>query len=280
MPSPILVGVDPERSSGEQVALGCVLARAYAAPLLLVSVYLVRPMTRTLVRKVAHDEADAALQVAADPTASRSRSARWARSRPPRLVRRRGRDRSADADRGLDTSRPYRPRRAGRGTDNLVNGAPCTVAVAPHDVEVRALRRIGAAFEDSAEGHAALREAIAVAAGTGARIEAWTVAAEVDDAQERKRLAEAALTEALARAGAGSRFPAVRPAGLGRRAGRGGRRTLTRRELLDRDACGHGVPLGVAALWCRPRVRLRAARDGRPGSAVDHRIPVDRNGAR
>ena len=204
MSSPILVGVDPARSSGEQVALGCVLARAYAAPLLLVSVYLIHPMTRRLVRKVAHDEAEAALQVALDRVDDVEVAVRSVGAESPAAGLY---DVAVDTEARMLTVGSTHHGPVGRVvlgevTDNLVNGAPCAVAVAPLDVEVRALRRVGAAFEDSAEGHAALQEAIAVAAGTDARIEVWTVVSEGDDAEERKRLAEAALTEALARAGA------------------------------------------------------------------------------
>jgi len=205
MPSPILVGVDPERSSAEQVALGSVLARAFGAPLLLVSVYLNNQMTSSpLMRKVARDQAETALQTAAEGTQGDEVAVRAIGAHSPAA----GLYDVAVATEtrmlvvGSTHRGPVGRVVLGAVTDNLFSGAPCAVALAPRDVVVGAIQRIGVAFEDTLEGHAALLEAAAVAADTGAGLEAWSVVSQGEDAEERTRRAQAALTKALAGAGA------------------------------------------------------------------------------
>jgi nucleotide-binding universal stress UspA family protein len=58
----------------------------------------------------------------------------------------------------------------GSTAERLLHGAPCPVAVAPRDHRTghRALTRIGAAYDGSAEAQAALGAAAAIAAATGA----------------------------------------------------------------------------------------------------------------
>ena len=64
---------------------------------------------------------------------------------------------------------------AGSATEQVLHGAPCAVAVAPVDYarlpeERRALRRIGVAYDGSPEAKVALREAVALAKPTHARV--------------------------------------------------------------------------------------------------------------
>lgn len=206
MPFPILVGVDPSRGSAEQIALGAILARTYQARLILVSVYLDNPMTSSRsMRRAARDEAEAALHVAADAVGDLDRvevRAQGARSPAGGLyyvaVETRARMLAVGSTHRGSVGRVV----LGAVTDNLVNGAPCAVAVAPQDVEIRSLERIGVAFEDTAEGYAALDEAALLAAETAGELQAWTVVTPGEEVDERKRRAESALVHALGRAGA------------------------------------------------------------------------------
>jgi hypothetical protein len=71
----------------------------------------------------------------------------------------------------------------------------------------------------------------------------------------------------------------LRRARMGRRGGRGGRRARPRRELLDREPRRDGPAVGVPAARRRPGVRLRPARHGSPGPAVDRGLLRDRRAA-
>jgi nucleotide-binding universal stress UspA family protein len=77
---------------------------------------------------------------------------------------------------------PSHPRLFAGGTaERLLAGVPCPVGVAPpglRDREIRDVRRIGVAFIDTAEAHAALAEAARLADRTGAALRLYTVVAE------------------------------------------------------------------------------------------------------
>jgi nucleotide-binding universal stress UspA family protein len=91
--------------------------------------------------------------------------------------------------------------RRGRTGERLLNGSPSPVALVPEAWAPRGFATIGAGFVDTAEGHAAVRDAHALAACSGARLRvlaavrppAWSGA----DADELRGHAEAAAEAAV-----------------------------------------------------------------------------------
>jgi nucleotide-binding universal stress UspA family protein len=91
--------------------------------------------------------------------------------------------------------------RPGATGERLLNGSPCAIALVPRGWEPRDFAVIGTGFLDSAEGHAAVRKAHALAARSGARLRvlaavrprAWSRV----DADELRTQAEAAAAAAV-----------------------------------------------------------------------------------
>jgi nucleotide-binding universal stress UspA family protein len=89
----------------------------------------------------------------------------------------------------------------GPTAERLLNGAPCAVALVPDGWEARDFTTIGAGFVNSAEARAAVRDAHALAARSGARLRVlaavrprnWSHA----DAQELRAQAEDAAEAAV-----------------------------------------------------------------------------------
>src|SRR6185295_734054 len=62
----------------------------------------------------------------------------------------------------------------GSTADRLMHGAPCPIAIVPHEWEDGGLRTIGVAYVDTDEGRDALRSAHALARRAGARLRILT----------------------------------------------------------------------------------------------------------
>jgi nucleotide-binding universal stress UspA family protein len=93
----------------------------------------------------------------------------------------------------------------GPTAERLLNGASCAVALIPRNWEAREFTTIGAGFVDSAEGRAAVREAHALAASSGARLRilaavqprSWSDASADELRAQAEAAAEAAMSGLL-----------------------------------------------------------------------------------
>lgn len=106
---------------------------------------------------------------------------------------------------GSGNGGPPRQVQLGSTAERLLNGAPTAVALVPPGWEARPFATIGAGFVDTAEGHAAVRDAHALAARSGARLRvlaavrtrAWSRASADELRAYAERAAEAAISGLL-----------------------------------------------------------------------------------
>jgi nucleotide-binding universal stress UspA family protein len=228
MTPPILVAVDPRREDPAPLALGLRLARLAGAPLLLASSFPLEPADQL------HSDSARALRAEAERALDRAR-AQLADARGPKppidvelavaLSPARGLHEIAEDKRALmmvigSSARGHVGRVSpGAVTDRLLHGAPCAVAVAPSGMNLEAagepIRRIGCAYVDAPDGHAARETAAAIAAKAAAYLRLFVVMRPRDDyltvapvappfdhEQARHRDAEAVLRHGLDAAGA------------------------------------------------------------------------------
>jgi nucleotide-binding universal stress UspA family protein len=227
MTPPILVAVDPRREDAAPLALGLRLARLAGAPLLLASSFPLEPADQL------HSNYARALRAEAERALGRARAQLTdaAGPKPPidvelavALSPARGLHQIAEDRAALlmvigSSSRGHLGRVSpGAVTDRLLHGAPCAVAVAPSGMTLESagepVRRVGCAYVDASDGHAALETAAAIAAKAAAYLRLFVVmrprddyltVAPVDPAfdhdQARRRDAEAVLRHGLAGAG-------------------------------------------------------------------------------
>jgi nucleotide-binding universal stress UspA family protein len=189
MTPPILVAVDPRRDDPAPLALGLKLARVADAPLLLCATYPTHHVDRV------HPELAAALRT--DAEEALRRAAEQLRDTPgmPPAVEFRAVATTGSPARALhdlagaeapllmvigSSSRGRLGRLSpGAVTDRVLHGAPCAVAVAPSGLSLEAasapLRRVGAAYVDAPDGHAALRTAAAIARAAAAHLRLYLV---------------------------------------------------------------------------------------------------------
>jgi nucleotide-binding universal stress UspA family protein len=188
MTPPILVAVDPRRDDPAPLALGLRLARLAGAPLLLASSFPLEPADQL------HSDFARAQRAAAEQALGRARDllAEAPGPKPPidvglavALSPARGLHEIAEDSSALmmvigSSSRGYVGRVSpGAVTDRLLHGAPCAVAVAPSGMTLESagdpVRRVGCAYVDASDGHAALETAAAVAAKAGAHLRLFVV---------------------------------------------------------------------------------------------------------
>jgi nucleotide-binding universal stress UspA family protein len=188
MTPPILVAVDPRRKDPAPLALGLRLARLAGAPLLLASSFPLEPADEL------HSDFARALRAEAEHALGRARDqlAGAPGPKPPidvalavALSPARGLHEIAAARSALmmvigSSSRGHLGRVSpGAVTDRLLHGAPCAVAVAPSGMSLESagepVRRVGCAYVDAPDGHAALATAAAIAANAAAYLRLFVV---------------------------------------------------------------------------------------------------------
>jgi nucleotide-binding universal stress UspA family protein len=227
MTPPILVAVDPRREDPAPLALGLRLARLAGAPLLLASSFPLEPADKL------HSDFARAIRAEAEQALDRARAqlADAPGPKPPidvalavALSPARGLHQIAE-DRGAlimvigSSSRGQLGRVSpGAVTDRLLHGAPCPVAVAPSGMTLDSVAepwgRVGCAYIDAPDGHAALQIAAAIAAKAAAHLRLFVVMRPRDDyltvtpvsprfdyEQARRRDGEAVLRHGLDAAG-------------------------------------------------------------------------------
>ena len=212
MAAPILAAVDPLASDLAPVRFAAALAGA-GAPLTLVSVVGDPTAVTALVAGQSGEE------LAPDAVEALERAERIARAEgvePDSLAAA-----AASAPRGLSLTAlelgagllvvgsgaggPSGQLKRGATAERLLNGAPCAVALVPEGFQTGEFATIGAGFVDSAEGRAAVHEAHALAASTGARLRssrrcsraAWSDAGADELRAQTEAAAEAAMSGLL-----------------------------------------------------------------------------------
>jgi nucleotide-binding universal stress UspA family protein len=230
MTSPILVAVDPRREDPAPLALGLRLARLAGAPLLLASSFPLEPVDKL------HSDFARAVRAEAERALDRARAQLLDAPgpKPPvdvalavALSPARGLHEIAEEREPLimvigSSSRGQLGRVSpGAVTDRLLHGAPCAVAVAPSGMSLQSadepVGRVGCAYVDAPDGHAALDTATAVAGKAGAHLRLFVVMRPSDDYlsvrpvsppfdhdQARRHDAEGVLRHGLEAAGASS----------------------------------------------------------------------------
>jgi nucleotide-binding universal stress UspA family protein len=179
MASPILVGFDPKTADRGPVRFGAVAARFTGAPLIVGSVY----ADSAVIGQMAHGQMEDELVGDADRALRRVRSelareAVEAECRPlpghsaPGTLHRAAEEFGAgllvvgSSDRGA-AGRVL----PGSTADRLMHGAPCPIAVVPHDWRrTRPLEVLGIAYADTPEGKEALESGLALARRARARV--------------------------------------------------------------------------------------------------------------
>jgi nucleotide-binding universal stress UspA family protein len=188
MTPPILVAVDPRREDPAPLALGLRLARLAGAPLLLASSFPLEPADQL------HSDFARALRAEAERALDRARFqlADAPGSKPPidvalavALSPAHGLHQIAEDKAALmmvigSSARGQLGRVSpGAVTDRLLHGAPCAVAVAPSGMSLdqagEPIRRVGCAYVDAPDGHAALETADAIAAKAAAYLRLFVV---------------------------------------------------------------------------------------------------------
>lgn len=205
MVAPIVIAAHPSRHESEPMELGGMLARLTGAPLEVLGTYW---FDTTKGRTAPHDVQESLtreVHEALDQVAARSGT-------PVGGVRVHAMSGSAAAlvhelatrvDAGLvvvgSTHRGAVGRTLGSTTNRILDGAGCPVAVAPRGFRDpgEPPARVGVAFADTTEGHAALRAAAAIARPTGAQLLISTFVDEHAHESQRER-AEIALEQAVA----------------------------------------------------------------------------------
>jgi nucleotide-binding universal stress UspA family protein len=224
MPKPIVVALDPDHEDDAPLVAGTRLAHVTGAPLMVLGAYLHDPITNAV----------SAGTVDADQRADvlRRLETRTAQADVADLVVMGGPSPARvlhDAAVRFDTSvlvvgsthRGIVGRVApGATAERLLHGSPCPVLVTPPGLPADwAIRRVGAGFVESEDGHAALRVAAGLAvAGQAASLRVLTVAEPVEmhrsaeipvygagGAEEASRIARRALDRAIAELPAAAR---------------------------------------------------------------------------
>jgi len=174
----ILVGLDPQRDDAAPLALGAALARITGAPLMALAAYLHDPITNAVSGGVVEEDlrsealrklevltqgTDTDLLVLGGPSPARVLHEAAVRLDAAMVV-------VGSTNRG-----PLGRVAPGSTAERLLHGARCPVAIAPIGLAADwRPRRIGAAFIDVEEGHAALRAAAALAGAAGGTLHAMT----------------------------------------------------------------------------------------------------------
>ena len=181
MTPPIVVGVDPQRHDPEAAVLAALLARATGAPVVAVAVY--PPEVPRRFRGGAYQEelrgTALARLSAIEPAFHGLALETMAVAGPsaPRVLHACAEDRGAGLLVVGSTHHGVTGRISlGSTADRLLHGAQCPIAVAPLGFaeRMRGVGRIGVAFNDSEEGHEALRAAGALASAFGGELHAAT----------------------------------------------------------------------------------------------------------
>jgi nucleotide-binding universal stress UspA family protein len=179
MSKPILVGLDPQREDIAPLRLGAALARVTGAPLMVLGAWLHDPLTQAVpTGLVEHDLRTDALEKLEALTAGTDADLLVLGGPSPAHALHRAVVR-LDASMivvGSTAKGPLGRVAPGSTAERLLHGAPCPVAVAPSglggDWEPR---RVGAAFIDFEDGHAALRVAALLAQASDGTLRAVTV---------------------------------------------------------------------------------------------------------
>jgi len=182
--STILIGVDASERSEDAIALARTLAERSGARLLLAAAVPCPPValaesagTAVLVQDVV-DQTEERLEATAATLRDAGHDVACVTRgfvSPGQLLHTVAEDRAVDLI-VVGSTHAGRMGRVlpGSTAERLLHGAPCPVAVAPagyRDDERRPLRRIGVAFDGSAEAHAALRAGVALALRSGAQLD-------------------------------------------------------------------------------------------------------------
>jgi nucleotide-binding universal stress UspA family protein len=178
MPKPILVGLDPQREDVAPVVLGASLARITGAPLMVVASYLHDPITNAVSYGLVEEDlrSDALRRIEALTSGTDADLLVAGGSSPARVLH----DVAARVDASIVVAGSTAKGPLGRVTpgstaERLLHGAPCPVAVAPAGLGVDwRPQRIGAAFLDLEEAHAALRAAADLARAAGGTLHVTT----------------------------------------------------------------------------------------------------------
>jgi nucleotide-binding universal stress UspA family protein len=179
MPTPIVIGLDPEREDTAPLIVGAAMARVTGAPLIALAAYHHDPITNA----VSYGAVDAELR-------ARALSQLEGLTRgfdadllvmggvsPARVLH----EAAVRLDAGLmvvgsSAKGPLGRVAPGATSERLLHGAPCPVVIAPAglagDWEPR---RIGAGYIDLEDGHNAIRTAAALADAAGATLRVRTV---------------------------------------------------------------------------------------------------------
>jgi nucleotide-binding universal stress UspA family protein len=226
---PVLAAVDPLAPDPGPVRFAAAVAGRTGAPLTVVSVFgdhtAVTPLAAGQSGEALAEDADVVLEqaerIARDEAVEAESLAAVATSAPRGLSLT-----AVELGAGLlvvgsGVGGPSGQLHLGSTAERLLNGAPCAVALVPEGWETRDLTTIGAGFVDSAEGRAAVRDAHALAARSGARLRvlaavrprSWSHAT-ADDLRAQAEAAAAAAMSGLLGAPVDVDVSVVEPADL------------------------------------------------------------------
>lgn len=219
MAKQILVGIDPRREDGAPLALAARLARLTGAPLTVAAAHpgglpagrAGVPVRNFEVPPEVSGALDAAVQALAGLEAQ---TVDVVSTSPARALHTVARERDAAVIVvGSTVQGPIGRVVPGSHTEQILHGAPCAVAIAPHGYrdDREPLERVGAAFADTPDGRAALGGAAALARHCGAELRAYTIVEQAawastatwpayeqpPEGDERRPRAERALRDAL-----------------------------------------------------------------------------------
>jgi nucleotide-binding universal stress UspA family protein len=184
MPSPVLVGLDPDHQDDAPLTVGRALAELTGAPLMVAGTFLHDPITNAV--STGTVDADRRAEVL------RELEARTAGVDADLLVKggpspaRTLHEAAVELDASLLVVGSTRRGALGRvvpgsTAERLLQGSPCPVVVTPAGLpDGWAPRRIGAGFLDAEDGRAGLRAAAALAHAAGAPLRAVTAVEPID----------------------------------------------------------------------------------------------------
>jgi nucleotide-binding universal stress UspA family protein len=183
MSKPIIVGYDPQSSDSAPVNFAVAAARFTGAPLIIASVGAGSSARRRGGTSRVHEDlvADAAeaLEGVKGQLEAEGLSVRY-RALDSTSAARALHEEAEGADAGLLVVGSTRRGAIGRvlpgsTADRLMHGAPCPIAIVPHEWQPGGgLNTVGVAYADTEEGHEALRSAHALARRTGAKLRVLT----------------------------------------------------------------------------------------------------------
>jgi nucleotide-binding universal stress UspA family protein len=184
MTAPIVVGFDPERADDAPVHFGVAAARFTGAPLTVAAVFGGTLATNRLADGEFREELSADARAALDRLRTRLDGEEGVRVEL-RTVEAVSSARGLavaleDEGAGLGvvgaTSRGAVARTVvGSTAERVIHGAPCPIAVVPHDFAGGELRTLGVAYTPTPEGEQALQSGVALAHAAGAALRVITV---------------------------------------------------------------------------------------------------------